>query len=69
MGVEEFEGHYGSDQEYGDSDFDGDSGEIWNLSALQSSMIEVNSDGSDGSKQREDVVTQSILFLSNVPML
>ena len=32
-------------------------GEIQNLSASQSSLIEVNSDGSDGSKQGEDVVT------------
>ena len=66
-----YEGHYGSDEECGDSDSEGDSGEIQNLSASQSSLIEVNSDGSDGSKQGEDVITpdQSRLFLSNVPML
>ena len=51
---EELEGHYGSDEE---CDFEGDSGENQNLSASQSSLIEVNSDGSDGSKQGEDVVT------------
>ena len=54
--VEEFESHYGSDQECRDSDVEGDSGEIQNLSASQSSLIEVNSDGSGGSKLRENVV-------------
>lgn len=55
--VEEFEGHYGSDQECGNSDHDDDSDEIQNLSASQSSLIEINSVGSDGSKQGDDVVT------------
>ena len=37
--VEELEGHHGSDEECGDSDFEGDSGEIQNLSASQSSLL------------------------------